>query len=108
MSPTTLRSLERGGSGVTIGANLAAMQALRIERDIDLLAKADPAGRAFQDAQLPAVRTQTRKSVPLSSETLHITLGEPKTPIKATEAEHDWMTRSGFTSFEALTQLIDP
>lgn len=108
MSPMTLRSLERGGSGVTIGAYLAVMQALAIERDIDLLAKADPTGRALQDTQLTAVRTQTRKAVPLLSESLRITLDEPKAPIKNTEAERDWMTRSGFTSSEAMTQLIDP
>ena len=57
MSPMTLRSLERGGSGVTMGAYLAVMQILGIEKDLDQLAKADPLGRELQDARLPAVRT---------------------------------------------------
>lgn len=57
MSPMTLRSLERGGSGVTMGAYLAVMQVLGIEKDLDLLGKADPVGRELQDAQL---RPQTR------------------------------------------------
>ena len=52
MSPMTLRSLERGGSGVTIGAYLAVMQVLGIEQDLNLLGKADPVGRQLQDAQL--------------------------------------------------------
>jgi transcriptional regulator with XRE-family HTH domain len=52
MAPMTLRSLERGGSGVTMGAYLAVMQVLGIERDLDLLAKADPLGRELQDARL--------------------------------------------------------
>ena len=52
MALMTLRNLERGTPGVTIGAYLAVMQVLGIESDIDLLAKADTFGRALQDAQL--------------------------------------------------------
>ncbi len=59
MAPMTLRSLERGGSAVTIGAYLAVMQVLGIETDLDLLAQADPAGRALQDARLSARRKTT-------------------------------------------------
>ena len=53
MSPITLRSLERGGAGVTVGAYLAVMQVLGIEKDFDLLGKEDSLGRELQDAQLP-------------------------------------------------------
>lgn len=52
MSPMTLRSLERGGAGVTLGAYLAVMQVLGIEKDLDLLGQADPLGRELQDARL--------------------------------------------------------
>lgn len=62
MAPMTLRSLERGGSGVTMGAYLAVMQVLGIEKDLDLLGKADPVGRELQDAQLPAHTKTTRPS----------------------------------------------
>jgi transcriptional regulator with XRE-family HTH domain len=61
MAPMTLRSLERGGSGVTIGAYLAVMQVLGIEQDLDLLGRSDPVGRELQDARLPA-RAKTSRS----------------------------------------------
>lgn len=61
MAPMTLRSLERGGPGVTMGAYLAVMQVLGVEQDLDLLAKADPLGRELQDARLPAASPAPRK-----------------------------------------------
>lgn len=61
MTPMTLRSLERGGTGVTIGAYLAVMQVLGLETDFDLLAQADTTGRALQDAQV-SKRDRARRS----------------------------------------------
>jgi transcriptional regulator with XRE-family HTH domain len=62
MSPMTLRSIEHGGSGVTIGAYLAVMQVLGIESDLDLVARADELGRALQDARLTARRAAARRT----------------------------------------------
>lgn len=64
MAPMTLRSLERGASGVTMGAYMAVMQVLGLEQDTRLLAQADPLGRELQDAQLPAAhrRQEVRRS----------------------------------------------
>lgn len=64
MSPMTLRSLERGGSGVTMGAYLSVMQVLGIENDLGQLGKADPQGRELQDARLPAARKRTASLAP--------------------------------------------
>lgn len=87
MSPMTLRSLERGGAGVTLGAYLAVMQVLGIEKDLDLLGQVDPLGRELQDARLRAQgksptnlsrRSSTFKAS--SSDPLHRQLNESFSP----------------------------
>jgi transcriptional regulator with XRE-family HTH domain len=67
MSPMTLRSLERGGAGVTMGAYLAVMQVLGVEKDLDLLAKADPLGRELQDARIAESKKPTGAGRPRSA-----------------------------------------
>lgn len=102
MSPITLRSLEQGGSGVTMGAYLAVMQVLGIEKDLDLLGKADPLGRALQDAQLPA-RAKTRRPA-----TPKLPRGDAAVPLPpAPQDAQDWIAKSGFASAQALEGLID-
>lgn len=106
MSPMTLRSLERGGAGVTIGAYLAVMQVLGIESDINLLAKADPVGRELQDANLSPRRKTAR--------TLPTPLLEPPgnreftSLIKPSKDVRDWIKQSDFASGAALAELIAP
>jgi transcriptional regulator with XRE-family HTH domain len=99
MAPMTLRSLERGGSGVTMGAYLAVMQVLGIEKDLNLLGQSDIVGRALQDAQLHAhSKTARRTSSPPSQ--------LPQT-AKLQDAQ-DWIKQSDFANAEALAGLIDP
>ena len=59
MSPMTLRSLEAGGAGVTIGAWLSVMQVLGLEEDLNKLAAEDVVGRQLQDSRL-ALPPQSR------------------------------------------------
>lgn len=125
MSPMTLRSLERGGSGVTIGAYLAVMQVLGIEADLNLLGQADPVGRALQDAQLPVRAKATRSSLPSPAKqpttaekpVLAAAAGAgavkaPRTDIKrrrqASAPAQDWIEQGDFASAEALAGLIAP
>lgn len=53
MSLMTLRSVERGGAGVTIGAYAAVLHVLGLDGDLDNVANVDALGRDLQDASLP-------------------------------------------------------
>ena len=135
MAPMTLRSLERGGSGVTIGAYLAVMQVLGIESDLDMLGQADPLGRELQDSRLPAGRTAVAVSragvkpqvklrapkkfdsppVPVKRARRRAGVRQSGTPVptvrqraQPTDEASAWMGDSGFTSSRALAKLIRP
>jgi hypothetical protein len=58
MSVMTLRNVERGGMGVTIGAYAAVLHVLGLDGDLDAIAAADALGRDIQDATLPHARTR--------------------------------------------------
>ena len=82
MAPMTLRSLERGGSAVTMGAYASVMQVLGVEKDLDLLAKADPMGRALQDARLSAPGKVARRKSTLAANTRGAPLAPTRTPAQ--------------------------
>jgi transcriptional regulator with XRE-family HTH domain len=125
MAPMTLRSLERGGSGVTIGAYLAVMQVLGVERDLDLLAQQDTLGRELQDARLPARHERSPASA-AKSRRMPGSAGRAKSSSRAqpevaptvasgaakrgrrpVTPSPSWGEASGFTSAAALAGLIE-
>lgn len=101
----TLRSLERGGDGVTMGAYLAVMQVLGVEQDLNLLAKADPLGRELQDARISNSTKVARggRSQP-SGPAPAIAL---ENPPESTDASSDWIADAGFKSAMKLSESID-
>ncbi len=117
MAPMTLRSLERGRAGVTMGAYLAVMQVLGIEKDLDLLGAADPMGRELQDARLTArgkpsasVEPVKRRQTTAVAETTarRVQTSADKSRPRPRKGAGRWVEKSGFTSAQSLVDLIDP
>ncbi|BBB64182.1 hypothetical protein UNDKW_5909 (plasmid) [Undibacterium sp. KW1] len=126
MAPMTLRSVERGGSGVTIGAYLAVMQVLGIEQDLSLLGQVDAVGRSLQDSRLPAPRVAGVRSRTLIGENREVTFGPDYEEMKrlaasdsaldksrksqetsVTNKDHtNWANEGKFISSSALSNLI--
>lgn len=116
MAPMTLRSLERGGAGVTMSAYLAVMQVLGIEKDMDLLAAADSLGRELQDARLSVhskAPVRSASSLPVDPKLSKPSQQKnapaaPKKPRKFSKDAGRWIEKGGFTSAQSLVDLIDP
>jgi transcriptional regulator with XRE-family HTH domain len=108
MTPVTLRSLERGGSGVTIGAYLAVMQVLGAEEDLDLLLKDDPLGRDLQDVALTR-RSRSVKQDSAAVPRAAVSRSAPSAPTKKEQAPvttTNWVTDGSFVSADHLSALI--
>ena len=56
ISRMTLYRAERGSPAVALGTYLRILSVLKLEADLDLLARDDKLGRMLQDAELPARR----------------------------------------------------
>lgn len=114
MSPMTLRSLERGGAGVTMGAYLAVLQVLGMDEDLDLVARDDTLGRALQDARLSS-RTRPREesgdeSTPDAGRGRSRGLRDADTarPSMRPSDVQESSERGGFVDSDDLANLIRP
>ncbi len=93
MAPMTLRNVERGGPGVTIGAYLAVMQVLGIEKNLERLAEEDPWGRQLQDSRLA---TKTRS----------VTVPLPPPHLVAGAADEEWLDEFRALSAEQQARAL--
>ncbi len=62
ISRTTLTKIERGDESVAIGLYFRVLVALRLDKDILLVAKDDALGRALQDAKINVRERASKKS----------------------------------------------
>lgn len=60
ISRMTLYRAEAGSAAVALGTYLRILSTLKLEADLELLARDDKLGRALQDAQLPARRRRAQ------------------------------------------------
>lgn len=84
MAPMTLRAVEQGSPGATLGAYLAVMQVLGLQADLSKVAAEDVLGRAIQDASLTP---HPRPKAPEQEPPVHTNAEPSPMPVRQHETE---------------------
>ena len=110
MSTMTLRSIERGGVGVTMGAYLSVLHVLGLDGDLDLVAKQDALGHDLQDAALPRRRGRRTRESARPPKLLNDAMAPPSGPsIPTTATSTETSSPAGtMISSDELSALITP
>lgn len=111
MSPMTLRALERGSTGATLGAYLAVMQVLGMQNQLELLAKDDPLGRTLQDIQLN--KSKNAKSLERPDQLKQVVTAYPEakpvtSALKVADKPSEWRSDTDGYTTDDLMALFQP
>lgn len=112
MSPMTLRALERGSTGATLGAYLAVMQVLGMQNQLELLAKDDPLGRTLQDIQLNKSKSTKFQDSPAQAKQVITAYPEAKpvtsAALNVADKPTEWRSDTDGYTTDDLMALLQP
>lgn len=106
MSVMTLRSLESGGAGVTMGAYLSVMHVLGLEQDLNKVGAADETGRLIQDALLSRSRSTKVKKPEREQSTTTAKVRKPSASQTDSVIGRSYLSESDQHSFPLNTHSL--
>ncbi len=106
MSVMTLRSLESGGAGVTMGAYLSVMHVLGLEQDLNKVGESDETGRRLQEAQLSRAPSPKAEKTGPEKSTTAAKVSKPSDSQTGSVIRKQHLSESDLRDFPLNTQSL--